>query len=47
MAKDPRRAEDATTQPVTFSIDGPTQRLEMVVHTSRILTSSKRSRGCW
>jgi len=30
--------EDTIHQPVTFSIDGPTQRLEMVVATSRILT---------
>ncbi len=33
-----RRFPDAVAQPVTFSIDGPTQRLEMVVATSRILT---------
>ena len=31
-------AQDAIHQPVTFRIDGPTQRLEMVVATSRILT---------
>ncbi len=30
--------QDLPAQPVTFSIDGPTQRLEMVVATSRILT---------
>ncbi len=30
--------QDLPAQPVTFSINGPTQRLEMVVATSRILT---------
>ena len=34
----PRPAYDLPPQPVTFSIDGPTQKLEMVVATSRILT---------
>ncbi len=39
VAQDPAPvAQDAIHQPVTFSIDGPTQRLEMVVATSRILT---------
>ena len=39
LAQDPVPvAQDAIHQPVTFSIDGPTQRLEMVVATSRILT---------
>ena len=39
MAQDPSPiGQDAIHQPVTFSIDGPTQRLEMVVATSRILT---------
>ncbi len=31
-------SQGVISQPVTFSIDGPTQRLEMVVATSRILT---------
>jgi pilus assembly protein CpaC len=31
-------AQQPAQQPITFSIDGPTQRLEMVVSTSRILT---------
>jgi pilus assembly protein CpaC len=39
VAQDPSpMAQDAIHQPVTFSIDGPTQRLEMLVATSRILT---------
>ena len=39
LAQDtPPAVPDAVAQPVTFSIDGPTQRLEMVVATSRILT---------
>ncbi|MHB8973485.1 MAG: type II and III secretion system protein family protein [Pirellulaceae bacterium] len=39
MAQDvPSVVQDAVAHPVTFSIDGPAQRLEMVVDTSRILT---------
>ena len=39
LAQDtPPAVPDTVAQPVTFSIDGPTQRLEMVVSTSRILT---------
>ncbi len=34
----PPAVQDLPAQPVTFSINGPTQRLEMVIATSRILT---------